>query len=65
MVYHTAVTFPRQAECPGNLVHGSDLWVSLSWERSAVPESAQGAQDQTIPQEIQKTDCSVILTSLV
>lgn len=48
-----------------NSGHGSDLWVSLGWERSAVPEGAVGAQDQTIPQEIQKTDCSVTLISLV
>lgn len=65
MVYHTAVAFPRQAECPGSLDHGRDHWVSLSWERSAVPEGAVGAEDQTIPQEIQKTDCSFILISLV
>lgn len=50
MVYHTAVTFPRQTECPGSVAHGSDRWVSLSWESSVVPGGAVGAQDQT-PQE--------------
>lgn len=44
MVYHTAVTFPRQTECPGSVAHGSDRCVSLSWESSVVPG---GAVDQT------------------